>query len=188
MARVSPMLTGSEVEVRVGDQTVMFGQNFTYQDSMQNFQPMGLGEFAAKANEPLFYNGGSITMSLLRYSDAIFALDGATLSGKKVQATVNKGTNKIVSSENKEATDGNSLAEVNFMSPAAMLFERTVDIVAYAKEGDVRGAPILKATGCRLQAFNSGHTAGGPSSEQYTFRVHILSNVPEEPDKEQNNA
>lgn len=190
--RISPFLTGCVCEIRVGNKTVMFGQNLTYQDSMQTFQPFGLGDYSSKHNEPLFYPGGSITMSIQRYTDAIFALDGATLSGNTVQATVDQGTNRVVSSEFKQATDGNSLASVNFMSPAVLIFERSVDIIIYAKHnagtGEVNSTPIYKAIDCLLQNYSTGHNAASPTSEQYTFRCRLLQSVQQEPDKQQNNA
>lgn len=190
--RVSPYLVGSACEIKIGDVTIMWGQNITLSDSWSTQQPAGLGDFAAKHNEPISYNGGTLSTTLLRYTDAVLGIDGQQLSGNTIAATVAQGTNRIVRSEKKQAADGNSIAFVEGISPALLMFETSVDIVVYSKNSALSGkqdlVPVYRAIDCYLQSMNSGVNAGSLQNESYTFRYRILQDVNDEPDKQQNNA
>lgn len=190
--RITPYLVGTTCEVRIGDVVVMFGQNITVQDSWSTQQPYGLGDFSAKHNEPVLYNGGVVSFSVLRYTDAILGLDGKTLSGRTIQASVAQGTNRVVRATKKKSTDGNSLLFVESVSPALLIAEATVDIIIYAKHTNesavTAGTPVFKAIDCLLQSMSTGHNVGALGQEQYSFACRILQDVSEEPDKQQNNA
>ena len=189
--RITPYLVGTTCEIRIGDVTVMYGQNVSMQDMFSNQQPYGLGEFSSRSNEPIQYNGGSVSMSLLKYTDAILGLDGATLSGKEVSAALTTGTNKVIRAQKKTAADGNSLAFVESVNPAMLMFETTVDIIIYAKtsnEGGSAAVPVYKAIDCLLESYSENHGASSLSQMSYSFRARLIQDMTNEPDKDKNNA
>jgi len=190
--RLTPYLVGSTCEVKIGDVTVMFGQNVSMQDMFQNQQPYGLGEFSSRSNEPIQYTGGSVSMNLLKYTDAVLGLDGATLSGKEVSAVLNTGTNRIVKAQKKTASDGNSLAFVESVNPSMLMFETTVDIIIYAKTSNEGGAtesvPVYKAIDCLLESYSENHGASSLSNMSYSFRARLIQDMTNEPNKDKNNT
>lgn len=190
--RISPYLVGTTCEVRIDGVLFMFGQNVSLQDAFNNQITYGLGDYGGKTNEPIQYNGGTVSMASLKYTDAALGINGETLSGKTVQAVLNEGSNKVITGVRKQAADGNSILFVNSISPEILLFEKTSDIIVYAKYkqegGDEVSVPVYKALDCLLQSYNENNGAAQLSQCNYQFRARLIQDVSNEPDKQANNA
>jgi len=190
--KITPFLVGTTCEVIVGDQIVMFAQNIDMRDTFSNQIPFGLGDFSGKSNEPLHYPGGTVSMSLLQYTDAVLGIPTSMSGVDGVTALETRGTNKIQKATQSKATDGNSIAFVESLSPAMLLFESTADIIIYAKVsnsgGKTESIPVYKAMDCLLVNYSENHSAASLSNISFSFRARVIQDMVNEADKDKNNA
>lgn len=186
---IPSFLNGSRCVIKIGGKEIAYTQNLSISDDMSLTPVGGIGAYNYQANEPTGYMiRGS--MSITNYSDialnanktALNAVDGngGALSfqgGNPVKAAQ---SDSVPSSK---GSDGNSLLDINFFSPAALILSASVDIEIYervatgvnANKGGYStsvggtGSPIYTISGVRLGNYSFNFSVGSLVTENVSF-------------------
>lgn len=189
MSGVLPsFLAGSQLIIRIGNRPIAEAVAMSFQDNMDNAQVFSIGSTGPSAIEPLMYSAsGSITIT--RYSDIVLKNPNIA-NPANVFNTIQGSTPPLVTGTTIKQSDGNSLAEVQYFSPALLMLSSTFDIDVYTRTLPGGAQNIgqglfltYKIVNCRISSLEFNFTPGQLVNETYAFLAQQVMEVESEANK-----
>lgn len=176
-------IKGADLVLRIGDIEIANCVGLSFRDAMNNALVYGMGSYSPRALEPLSY-AASGSLTITRYSDAVIqnARVAARPTAPGPAGTLQTAAGQLpdgVRGTSGSTRDGNSLAELQYFSPAQLLLSSTFDIDVYVRanvgdtyqsaEAGLRKLWTLKD--CRFNNLSWSFAPGQLLNESYSFVI-----------------